>query len=194
MVFLTLGAHGNRVRFDERSLGLTTVTYRRAPQPRVVHGPMPHRARIERVAIKGNADPHRRLNDEPRWLRPGLVRRRSRRETSWSGPVSRVLSRATISPGPRLPAASSGAPGGGNGPNRSAPNLAVRLPPAWPCSPRGLPCHSGHPERGALLPHLFTLTARLPPRRFVFCGTFPVLADGGRYPPRRSAEPGLSSP
>ena len=31
-------------------------------------------------------------------------------------------------------------------------------------------------------------------RRFVFCGTFPVLADGGRYPPPCSVEPGLSSP
>jgi len=29
--------------------------------------------------------------------------------------------------------------------------------------------------------------------RFVFCGTFPVFADGGRYPPRRPVEPGLSS-
>jgi hypothetical protein len=31
-------------------------------------------------------------------------------------------------------------------------------------------------------------------RRSVFCGTFPVLADGGRYPPPCSVEPGLSSP
>ena len=30
-------------------------------------------------------------------------------------------------------------------------------------------------------------------RRFIFCGTFPVLTDGGRYPPLCSAEPGLSS-
>src|SRR5690606_30816446 len=35
--------------------------------------------------------------------------------------------------------------------------------------------------RGALLPHLFTLTWRLaPPWRFVFCGTFPGVAPGGR--------------
>ena len=31
-------------------------------------------------------------------------------------------------------------------------------------------------------------------RRFAFCCTCPVLADGGRYPPSYSEEPGLSSP
>ncbi len=29
--------------------------------------------------------------------------------------------------------------------------------PIWPCSERGLPCHTGYPMRGALLPHPFTL-------------------------------------
>ena len=28
----------------------------------------------------------------------------------------------------------------------------------WPCFRRGLPCRAGRPARGALLPHLFTLT------------------------------------
>jgi hypothetical protein len=32
------------------------------------------------------------------------------------------------------------------------------------------------------------------PRRYFFCGTVPVLADGGRYPPPCPVEPGLSSP
>jgi len=73
------------------------------------------------------------------------------------------------------------------------------LPSAWFCSPWGLPCQPGHPVRGALLPHLFTLTrpvsssAEQRPGRFVFCGTVPVFADGGCYPPRRPVEPGLSS-
>src|SRR5690606_16110878 len=31
------------------------------------------------------------------------------------------------------------------------------LVPAWPCSGWGLPCHSCYQERGALLPHPFTL-------------------------------------
>ena len=30
--------------------------------------------------------------------------------------------------------------------------------PIWSCSAWGLPCQSGYPNRGALLPHLFTLT------------------------------------
>ena len=46
---------------------------------------------------------------------------------------------------------------------------------------------------GELLPHRFTLTGGFPCRRSVFCGTFPDLTAGGRYPPSRPAEPGLSS-
>ena len=41
----------------------------------------------------------------------------------------------------------------------------------WPCTGRGLPCYTGHPMHGALLPHLFTLT--LQARRYIFCGTNP---------------------
>ena len=41
---------------------------------------------------------------------------------------------------------------------------AVRLP-IWPCSVRGLACHLSCDKRGALLPHLFTLT-RLRTRTF----------------------------
>src|SRR5947207_9368142 len=37
------------------------------------------------------------------------------------------------------------------------------------------------------------LPARQAGRRFVFCGTFPSLAGGGRYPPPCPAESGLSS-
>ena len=112
-----------------------------------------------------------------------------------SGPISRVLSWATISLGRRLPAASSSRPEGDYGPNRPARPLA-----------------RPHPLCLALLPVGFTLPFRSPGtrcaltapfhpyrwteahRRYVFCGTVPVLADGGRYPPRRPAEPGLSSP
>jgi hypothetical protein len=36
----------------------------------------------------------------------------------------------------------------------------------------GLPCPRHYCRGGALLPHLFTLTPALPPRRYVFCGTF----------------------
>jgi len=35
-------------------------------------------------------------------------------------------------------------------------------PLIWPCCRWGLPCRPGHPRRGALLPHHFTLTGRNP--------------------------------
>ncbi len=44
--------------------------------------------------------------------------------------------------------------------------------PIWSCSAWGLPCPRHYCRGGALLPHLFTLTPALPPRRYVFCGTF----------------------
>ena len=77
--------------------------------------------------------------------------------------------------------------------------------PIWSCSVWGLPCPPHYCGGGALLPHLFTLTAALRPRRYVFCGTFrrviPELAKNartgrppGRYPAHCSAEFGLSSP
>ena len=70
-----------------------------------------------------------------------------------------------------------------------------RDPPIRSSSRWGLPCRTGHPVRGELLPHHFTLAVAGCPtvRRCCFCGTFPVLADGGRYPPPRPEEPGLSS-
>src|SRR5690554_5084323 len=67
--------------------------------------------------------------------------------------------------------------------------------PIWSCSEWGLPCHSSYLERGALLPHLFTLT--LQARRFVFCGTSRhcIIANAAPrcYLALCSLEPGLSS-
>jgi hypothetical protein len=48
-------------------------------------------------------------------------------------------------------------------------------PLIWPCSSWGLPCRHRCRQRGALLPHLFTLarsSANAGRRRCVFCGTF----------------------
>ncbi len=53
-------------------------------------------------------------------------------------------------------------------------------PPIWHCSWWGLPCRSGCPSRGALLPHRFTLTTQR--WRFVFCGAFPRVSPAGHYP------------
>jgi hypothetical protein len=49
---------------------------------------------------------------------------------------------------------------------------AANFLPIWSCSVWGLPCPLHYCRGGALLPHLFTLTLALPPRRYVFCGTF----------------------
>src|ERR1022692_1563305 len=58
--------------------------------------------------------------------------------------------------------------------------------PIRSCSRCGLPCRFRCRTRGALLPHLFTLTLRRSLRRyggrFVLCGTVPGVAPAGRYP------------
>lgn len=54
--------------------------------------------------------------------------------------------------------------------------------PIWSCSGWGLTCRFRCRLRGALLPHLFTLTRSRKIRRFVFCGTFPEVTLAGRYP------------
>ena len=62
--------------------------------------------------------------------------------------------------------------GGIKQPTRKCFERAVRVPaslalgecdlPIWPCSVRGFACHRCCHRRGALLPHLFTLTAGCP--------------------------------
>ena len=58
--------------------------------------------------------------------------------------------------------------------------------PIRSCSRWGLPCRFRCRTRGALLPHLFTLTPLRSFRsfagRFILCGTFPGVAPAGRYP------------
>jgi len=59
----------------------------------------------------------------------------------------------TIPLGPALLTGSSGLPGGFG-------RAVLERLPIWPCSVRGFACHRPHDRRGALLPHLFTLTRR----------------------------------
>ena len=71
--------------------------------------------------------------------------------------------------------------------------------PIWSCSVRGLACHSSYNERGALLPHHFTLTTTYTQRvtqswRYVFCATFLQVTLTGHYPAHYPTEFGLSSP
>jgi hypothetical protein len=70
--------------------------------------------------------------------------------------------------------------------------------PIRSCSRCGLPCRFRCRTRGALLPHLFTLTTPTP-RREKASGSFSVALSLGSPPPdvirhRLSMEPGLSSP
>ena len=68
--------------------------------------------------------------------------------------------------------------------------------PIWSCSEWGLPCRSYYHERGALLPHHFTLTChqpRLRSGRYIFCGTFRRLTPPRGYLAPCPMEPGLSS-
>jgi hypothetical protein len=58
---------------------------------------------------------------------------------------------------------------------------AISLP-IWSCSVWGLPCRRHYWRRGALLPHLFTLTPRLRRRRYVLCCT--GRPDGLNHPSR----------
>ena len=116
-------------------------------------------------------------------------------------PISRVLSRAVIYLGRRLPAASSGLPGAQTG--RAAPwGVRVQLnctltplAPAWPCSRWGLPGRPGHPRRRWSLtpPFHHHRSDRVAPA-VCFCGPFRRVTPPGCYPAPCPVEPGLSSP
>ena len=74
----------------------------------------------------------------------------------------------------------------------------AKLPSVWSCSEWGLPCRCCYQQRGALLPHHFTLTC--PDRRksnlcgrYIFCGTCRRLTPPRCYLALCPAEPGLSS-
>ncbi len=81
----------------------------------------------------------------------------------------------------------------------------TQCPPIWSCSGRGLPCHSRCRERGALLPHHFTLTPQRAPERrprmtpvprgrTLRGGIFSVALSVGSRPPGVTWRPALWSP
>ena len=91
--------------------------------------------------------------------KPNSVRLRSTRALRRAAATAAT----TIPLGPRLLAGSSDLPGGfGRAVRRraAASGRATRHP-IWSCSVRGFACHRRYRRRGALLPHLFTLTPRL---------------------------------
>src|SRR3954453_13637184 len=106
----------------------------------------------------------------------------------------------TIPLAPPLLAGSSDLPGDLDGPSNQR-SSAGRLP-IWSCSVRGFACHPCYHERGALLPHLFTLTLRLgahsrAPSAQGGIFSVPLILQvtlTGRYPAPFPGEFGLSSP
>ncbi len=113
-----------------------------------------------------------------------LQKRRGHNGTE--GPVSRILSMRPFLRGaalndhssrPRIaawlqqPTREFGAPGR----HARAAEAAVS-PPIWSCSVWGLPCRLHCCLRGALLPHLFTLTQCLRKGRYFLCGTGRLVA------------------
>ena len=120
--------------------------------------------------------------------------------------------------GRRLPDASSDLPGSRDGSGRSvgggrwrphgstrgAPSRPFALPPYLVLLPMGFTEPGRSP---GLLVSSYLAVSPLPrsrrpeatrPRRFIFCGTVPIrvafaVPDGGRYPPSRPVESGLSS-
>ena len=71
-------------------------------------------------------------------------------------PRSRRNEATTISLGRLLPAGSSSLPA--DVPAFTEAPCGRGFPLIWPCCRWGLPCRWSHPQRGALLPHHFTLT------------------------------------
>ncbi len=105
-----------------------------------------------------------------------------REHSKASQPVSRVLSRMTIHLDPVSPR------------GLKRPTRKRRGPrhgfPIWSCSGRGLPCHCRYRQRGALLPHLFTLAGS----RCCLGGLFSVALSVGFRPPGVTWRPALRSP
>jgi len=113
--------------------------------------------------------------------------------------VRRAFTRVTAIPlGRWSPSASSNLPGRRD-PDRIPKLTLAQKPRAVPirsCSRWGLPCRRRCRQRGALLPHRFTLAAANTTHRG---GLFSVALSLSSHPPdvirhRLSAEPGLSSP
>jgi len=86
--------------------------------------------------------------------------------------VCRKTGRTVIPLGRALLRGSSDLPGGMTCRASTCPGRSRGSLPIWSCSVWGLPCPPHYCGGGALLPHLFTLTPTLQPRRYVFCGTF----------------------
>jgi len=168
-----------RRRQENRSLGnLPCVPADHAPRLDAPANSDAKRAPARRVAQIAQ---NRRAGDALRGTNPVEEEMRSR-------PISRVLSRAIIHLGPLSPAASSDLPGSPRGDGAIRCRTAASL---FGLAPGGVfraaACY--HP-RGALLPHLFTLTAGRETRG----GIFSVALSVGSRPPGVTWHPARRSP
>ena len=160
-------AHGSPYQ-RERAVHLETPAMDRQPE-------RPHR--IPTIGDK----------EEKKWfgadLKPGSVSPRGVTAISLGG---RLLGPSSDLPGSRY---GPGRPAGSTRRNARATNCSLlNLAPGGVCL-----AQAGHPDRGKLLPHRFTLTAGRARAAVCFLLRFPGLSAGGRYPPPCPVEPGLSS-
>jgi len=88
------------------------------------------------------------------WLRRPTLYPAELRALTTGGGISRVLSR--LRGGDHF--SGSAVAGALEQPTRDSGGAGRSSSPIWPCSEWGLPCRPCHQERGALLPHPFTLT------------------------------------
>ncbi len=120
-------------------------------RPRAERRPPTPRART-RTNVCASREPLSKTRSKvpQRAGKPNSVRLRSalRRGVGWT----------TIPLGPPSLTDSSNLPGSDNRTGR--PNGRAMRSPIWSCSVRGFACHACYQPRGALLPHLFTLTLR----------------------------------
>ncbi len=92
---------------------------------------------------------------------------KSRKPVCKPGFVPGLLLATIISLGRRLLAGSCGLPEGGSGPDQSSP-------PIWPCSRWGLP---SRPVARPLVGSYPAISPLPVARRYLFCGTFPILGQ-----------------
>ena len=111
---------------------------------------------------------------------------RSRKPNSVSIPSQRIAGATTIPLAHPLLEGSSNLPG-------DFGRAVLKRLSIWSCSVWGLACHLPYSKRGALLPHLFTLTQTNLSWRYFFCATFLQVTPTGNYPAHCPAEFGLSS-
>ena len=109
----------------------------------------------ERRECLAKAEAPRLIKSPPQRAVSRILSAFVRHSASFAGCASADCGGTIIPLGPALLAGSSDLPGGFG-------RAVLKRLPIWPCSVRGFACHPPYSGRGALLPHLFTLTRLRP--------------------------------